>query len=81
MLDCLIFEAIFLGVKFFGVIGVPEHLNATLLNFAMVCEKCGSDLGACQMLTLVQVITHLFSLSTIMIVHEHQLPSDGVVKI
>ena len=47
----------------------------------MVCEKCGSDLGARQMLALVQVIAHLFALSTVMIVHEHQLPRDGVVKI
>ena len=81
MLDSLIFEAIFLGVKFFGVVGIPEHFDATLLDLAMVCEKCGPNLGARQMLALVQVIAHLFALSTVMIVHEHQLPRDGVVKI
>ena len=81
MLDSLIFEAVFLSVKFFGVIRVPKHFNSTLLHLAMVCEKCCPNLGACQMLALVEVIADLFALSTVVIVHEHQLPRDGVVKI
>ena len=56
-------------------------IHHTYRYFALVGKEGRSSFGARQMLTFIQVVEFLATFSSIIIIHEYELPSHRVIKI